>query len=355
MVTSFTQITPSVRLRRSQKLPVTGTVLVRLGQKVNVGDPLAEAIVPVHHELVDVVRALGLPGPKAAEKMIQRKAGETLGENDILAETGGIFSRIIRTPAPGKILSIREGQILIQTETQTITLAARYSGTVVEILSDRGAMIETSAAVIQGVWGNGKFAQAVLMMKSESPNSLLSSADLGITDRGTIIACSTLTDPAVLELAASLPVEGLIIGCMPAALREKALLQPYPIVLIEGFGNGRLNSDAHKLLAEYNSHEVIVNTQIDDSTDLLQPEIVIANPLEKEAPPANFRLTSGLKVRIHTAPFLGQTGVIEKVLPGLTTLPNGLRVYAASVIMDNKERKTIPINNLDSIGFTQNS
>jgi len=355
MVTSFTQITPSIRLRRSHSLPVAGTVLVRLGQKVNVGDPLAEAVIPVHHELVDVVRALGLPGPKTAEKMIQRKAGETLGENDILAETGGLFSRIIRTPAPGKILSIREGQILIQTETKTLTLASRYSGTVVEILADRGAVIEASAAVIQGVWGNGKFAQAILMMKSESPNSLLSSADLGITARGTIIACSTLTDPAVLDTAASLPVEGLIIGCMPAALREKALAQPYPILLLEGFGNGRMNSDAHKLLAQYASHEVILNTQIDASSDLLQPEVVIPNPLEKEAAPANFRITSGQRVRIHTAPFLGQTGVIEKILPGLTVLPNGLRVYAASVIMDNRERRTIPINNLDSIGFTQNS
>ena len=35
MVTSFTQITPSIRLRRSHSLPVAGTVLVRLGQKVN--------------------------------------------------------------------------------------------------------------------------------------------------------------------------------------------------------------------------------------------------------------------------------------------------------------------------------
>jgi hypothetical protein len=37
----------------------------------------------------------------------------------------------------------------------------------------------------------------------------------------------------------------------------------------------------------------------------------------------------------------------------LTALPNGLRVCAASVIMDNKERKIIPIFNLDVIGFAQ--
>ena len=90
-------IRPIARIRRSHRLPVPGNVLVRPGQKVSSGDLLAEVDLPIAQATVDVVRALGLSSPQEAEQLIQHKAGERLEEKDIIAETGGLFSRVIRT------------------------------------------------------------------------------------------------------------------------------------------------------------------------------------------------------------------------------------------------------------------
>ncbi|MHC1740334.1 MAG: hypothetical protein AB9897_04405 [Anaerolineaceae bacterium] len=355
MYTTFTQITPAIRLHRNRVLPVAGTVMVRLGQKVNADDVIAEAVIPVHHVLVDVVRVLGLSGPKAAEPLIQRKVGETLGQNDIIAETGGLFSRIVRTPGPGKIVSILDGQVLIETETKTISLKAKYSGTIAEILSDRGAVIETNGALIQGVWGNGKFAVGPLLCKAEMNTNVISSSDFEITARGSIIASATCLDAIIFEVAASLPVAGLILGSMPYSLCEKALAQPYPILLVDGFGKSGINSAALKILSLYNQREVTLNADLTDEPSLVRPEILISAPIGNETAANESTTTKIQLVRIHTAPFMGQVGTFEKLLPGTSVLPNGLRVCAASVIMDNKERKTIPITNLDMIGTAQQS
>mgnify|MGYP001201323188 CR=1 FL=1 len=355
MYTTFTQITPAINLRRRRTLSAAGTVMVRLGQKVSADDVIAEAVIPTRHELVDVVRLLGLSKRKTADTLIQRKIGDTLAEQDIIAETGGLFSRVIRTPAPGKIISIRDGQVLIETETRKVQVLAIYSGVIDEIIANRGAVINTTGSIIQGAWGNGKIAVGPLLCKAETSSSNLTQADLEITARGSIIASASCSEEKLFDLAAQLPIAGLILGSMPAALIEKALAQPYAVMLIEGFGKSGMNSAAFKYLSMYNNHEITLNAGVDNETTEHQIEALISAAVEGEIGRGQSRVTSGQTVRIHTAPFLGQSGTIEKVLPGLTLLPNGLRVCAASVIMDNKDRKTIPVNNLDGIGFTQSN
>jgi hypothetical protein len=354
MYATFTQITPAIHLRRTRVLPVLGTVMVRQGQKVNADDVIAEAILPTCHEMVDVMKALGLGSPQAAEALIQRKVGEIIGEQDILAETGGLFSHIIRTPAPGKIISIREGKILIQTETEKLSVKALYSGSIAEIVPDRGAVIETSGSLIQAAWGNGKFAVGPLLSKIESRKKAMTAADLEITARGSVIAASFCDNATLLDNAAALPVAGLILGTLPAALIDKALSLPFPVLLIDGFGTTGLNSAAAKYLSLYNNHECYVNAAMQSESASQSPEVLISAAIESADPGKTARATSGQLVRIHAGPLASQTGTIEKVIPGLTALPNGLRVSAASVIMENKEKKIVPIYNLDGIGFTQN-
>lgn len=352
MYVRMTQITPAIRLHRNRFLPIIGTVLVRQGQKVNSSDIVAEASLPSRHLLVDVVRAFGLSNPKLAESMIKRKAGESIGENDILAESLGLFIKIIRMTEPGKIISIRNGQVLIETKTETLSLKANYSGIISGVFNNRGVVIETSGALIQGAWGNGKTAVGHLFCKAESKSSELEFNSLDINARGAIIVGGVCTNPEIFSIASTLPIAGMIIGTIPASLQEYALKQSYPVLIVDGFGQSGMNSLAWKLLSTNNNHEITLNASFPEALNESRPEALISltEEIEKESTASLF--TKGQLVRIHTAPFMGQTGTVEKILPGLTTLTNGLRVCAVSVIVDNKERKTIPIANLDVIGFT---
>ena len=95
MNASIVQTHPLIQIRRKRILPFAGTVLVRVGQKVTTSEVIAEMEIPSQFHYVDVMRSLGLASPAQAEKLINRKVGDQVDKNDILAETGGMFSKII--------------------------------------------------------------------------------------------------------------------------------------------------------------------------------------------------------------------------------------------------------------------
>jgi len=352
MLASFAQISPAMKVHRNRMLPINGTVTVRKGQKVNENDIVAEATLPSHHIMIDVVQAFGLADPKLAASYIKRNAGETLGEHDIIAETGGLFSRIIRTPKPGKVISIRDGLVLIETETSSISLNALYSGMVVDIVPDHGVVIETSGAILQAAWGNGLTGTGPIICKTEARTEELVFSRLEVTARGAVLVAGTCSHPDILEQAGTLPIAGLVLGTMPAFMRDLALKQPYPVLLLDGFGVAGMNSASWKLLFSLANKDCIVNAETISGLTPQKPEIVICDPVEDQNSASSKMFTSGQLVRIHADPYIGQTGKIERMLPGTVTLPNGLKVAAASIILDNNERKTIPVANLDVIGFT---
>ena len=355
MFPSFVQVSSATRLRRSRLLPVSGLIMVRTGQKVNPEDVIAEATLPSRHVFFDIPKSFGMSNLKKVEPMIKRKIGEMLEKNDILAETGGMMSKVIRMTQPGKIISIRDGQVLVETETTTISLKAVYPGTVVEMIADRGVVIETSGAILQGAWGNGKSGFGTVLNKAETKTSEFLFSSLDMAARGMIIVCGTCLKPDVLSQAAALPIAGLILGSLPAAAREKALNQPYPIISLNGFSTAGMDDLSFRILGNLKDQYAVINAEMGDDFIDIKPEALFTAPVENPSAVAPSRYTAGQMIRIHTAPFLGQVGTIEKILPGFTVLSNGLRVSAASIIMENREKKTIPVADFDVIGFGQNT
>lgn len=352
MLASFAQISPAVRIRRSRLLPVAGTISVRKGQNVNSTDVVAEAILPAHHVLVDVGRAFGIADPKVAETYIKRKAGEALDKHDIIAETSGMFSRIIRTPKPGRIVSVRDGQVLIATDADSFSLRALYPGTIVEVIPGQGVVIETGGAVIQSAWGNGLTGSGPLLCKADDRTGEFTFSILEVTARGAVLVAGTCSKPEVLSQAAALPIAGLILGSLPASMREAAIKQPFPILALDGFGSVGMDPVCWKLLHSLSGKEIILNAEATSGLAPSNPEALVYAPAEEQLAASAKLFTSGQQVRINAYPYVGQTGTIEKIIQGQVSLPNGLKVAAASIIMGNNERKTVPITNLDVIGFS---
>ena len=112
--------------------------------------------------ILDIRRGLGIPSISAAERCIVRQQGDKLEKGDVIAESGGLFSRIIRAPAEGEIILISDGQVLLQVRSTSLEVKAGLAGTVTELIQDRGAVVETNGALIQGVWGNGRIDSGLL-------------------------------------------------------------------------------------------------------------------------------------------------------------------------------------------------
>jgi hypothetical protein len=348
-----TYVLPLTTVLRRRVLPAPGKVLVRQGQKVAPQDVIAQANFAAEHVLLDAARALQV-SPKKVDKYIDRVAGEQVSEGDLLA-TGprGIVRRTLRAPCDGKIVFIRNGQVLLQRSATPYELTAGLAGVVAELIPERGAVIEASGSLIQGVWGNGRSDFGVLQPAFENPAAILMSENLEVSQRGAIIVGGYIQDVGVLQAAADIPVRGLILASMSARLVEQALQMPFPILLTEGFGQIPMNSPAFKLLTTNSNRDVSLNAETFDSIQGFRPEVVIPLPVSgrPSTTPLPRAYAPDQKVRAVRAPYNAQVGVIMSLLPGMVTFSNGIRAEAADVRLESGERVAIPLANLEVLEY----
>ena len=97
---------------RQVRLPQPGTVLVRTGQNVEVGDVVAEAVIPEKFQVFDVVNHLRIQ-PGRLEQSLKRLNGEEVRKGDVIAQKTGMITRIFRASQDGRIVSLREGRVTL--------------------------------------------------------------------------------------------------------------------------------------------------------------------------------------------------------------------------------------------------
>lgn len=348
MLAPVTHILPLTNIRRTRALPVAGQVLVRAGQKVNASDVIAQAQVPAGHLVLDIRRGLGIPQVSAAERCIVRQVGDRLEKGDVVAESGGIFARIMRAPQDGEIISINGGLVLLRVRMETLEVLAGFAGTVVDTLNDLGAIIETSGALIQGVWGNGRTDSGMLLLVSKAPDEELTRAQIEVSMRGAVVMGGYCASADVLRACAELPLRGLILSSMAAHLVPLASSLNYPILVIEGFGKIRMNDAAYKLITTSEKRDVSVSAAFHPEAGE-RPELIIPLPATGQPAPETDYFAPNQTVRIQGAPYAGRVGTFVQARQGLFTLPNGLKVPAADVQLDTETRVTVPLANLEVI------
>lgn len=348
MISPITHFLPLTIIRRARLLPIPGRVTVRKGQKVSATDVIAEANTAPEHLLLDVGRGLGLPANKA-DGYIQRRAGEDVGEGDLIAGPVGLARRVIRAPQAGRVVLAGSGQVLIEVESRPFELKAGVPGIVTDLIPDRGAVIETAGALVQGVWGNGRIDFGLLSVVAHSPQDTLSVDRLDVSQRGLVILGGYCGSPDVLSNAADIPLRGLILASMDSALAPVAAKMHYPIILIEGFGKIPMNTAAFRLLSTNDRREIAVIAQEWDPLAESRPEVVIPLPASSQLPLPNEsnHFAPGQQVRLLSAPYQGMTGTLLSLRPGLVVLPSGVRATAADVRLENGENIVFPLANLD--------
>jgi len=348
MLAPVTHILPITAIRRLRVLPFDGRVVVRKGQKVSPTDVIAEANLAPEHLLLDVARGLGLPANQADE-YIQRHAGDQVSEGDVIAGPVGLARRVVRTPKPGRVVVAGSGQVLLELDSPPFELKAGISGVVTELVTDRGVEIETTGALIQGVWGNGRVDSGLLTNLSRSPQDVLTYDRLDVSHRGAIIMGCHCADAEVLSTAADIPLRGIILASMDASLIPLANRMRYPIILLEGFGNIPMNPVAFKLLSTSERREVAINAEAWERFEGLRPEIVIPLPASNylPAPKEIETFGQGQKVRFVGALRKPIVGTLVTQRPGLTTLTSGIRVPAAEVRLESGEDVVLPLANLE--------
>lgn len=351
MLAPVLHILPLTTIVRERTLPIAGKVNAHMNQRVSPTDVIAEANFAREHVLLDVARTFGISA-NAADKLIRVKQGDILKQDTLVAEAGGLIPRSIKAPRAGRVMVAGGGQVLMEVGDARIQLRAGLPGIVTRVIPERGVIIRTAGALIQGTWGNGRIDSGLMTSLIEKPDEVLNPERLDVSLRGSVILGGHVRDMETLRAAAELPVRGMIISSILSSLIQPAIQARFPILVLDGFGAMPMNSAAFKLLTTNNKREVTVNAEPFDRYNGNRPEVIIPLPVSSEPDePEDFEMFAvGQQVRMRRSPHAGMLGSISNLPAGLSALPSGLRAPSAEVKLENGKTVIVPLVNLEVVG-----
>ena len=276
-------ILPLTTIVRERVLPVKGKVLARLNQRVSPTDVVAEASWAREHIFLEVTRILNLSAAEA-DKLIRCKAGDKGAPGAVIASGRGLLPKTIRVPRAGRVVAAGGGQVLIESGESRMELRAGLAGQVMQIIPDRGVVIQSSGALVQGVWGNGRVDTGVMINLADKPDTVLTPNRLDVSMRGSVIVAGQVKEAEALQAAAELPVRGLILSSLFPSLLPVAREMRYPIVLMDGFGALAMNMAAYLVISNNAKREATFNAETFYRYSCARPEVLIPLPVTSELP-----------------------------------------------------------------------
>jgi len=341
-------VLPLTTIRRQQILPVPGRITVELNQRVRPRDIVAEAEITPHHQFVEVAGPLGID-PREVSRYLTKERGERIEKGEVIAGPVGFTRRTVRAPEDGRIVAVAEGRVLFEIHSEPLLLRAGIPGEVVATDGIMSATIETTGALIQGVWGNNRQDFGVMRIIGEGPRDRLLTDQLDTGLRGAILIAGICDHPAPLYQARELALRGLVLGGLSAELIPVAERLPYPVVILEGFGSLPISPPVYELLSTSRGREAALDSHISGVFDARRPEIIIPLPVVNpvDLPEDLIPISPGVRVRVTRAPHQGMIGMVERVLPRTTRCPNGVLAHSAIVDLDVFGRTNVPLANLE--------
>ncbi len=346
---------PMTMIRRERLLPddVDGRLEVRVNDRVTLRDVVARGTNPAPYALIDGERFFRLRNPDDLAKLMQVQIDELVEADQVIAQRG---RRRLHSPITGRVTAITGGRIIIQSIPTGVELEAGLNGVVVEIRKGRGVVIETTGALLQGVWGNGKRAVGVLRAEPEGGLSAVTSDEIDIGFRGAIILTRTPLTPLSFGIIGSQQFAGVIAPSVEPLILDLALEAPCAILLTEGFGTMRMSNTSYRFLDELNGKQATLDAVQPSPLEVRRPEVIINVPLPNvgyRAPMPNVYdpLRIGVSVRLARGDHAGFVGEIVDLPNTPVLLDNGLRVRCAQVqLITTGERLTVPLENLEISG-----
>lgn len=334
-------------IRRERKLPGPGTVVARLNEKVLANDIIAEGELAPSHVFLDLVRGLGVPEKDVARYLLHQ-AGDRLEAGELIAGPAGVGRRTVRAPAAGRVVTFQRGRLLYEVRGKPIGLRAGFPGMIIGTDGTRSVTLETTGALVQGIWGNGRQEFAMLRTVGAAGERIRSD-QLDINLRGALLIGGILDQASTLQQMTQLTVRGLVVGSTTSDLVTQLMRMPFPVVLTEGFGEIPMNNAAYALLTTSAGREAAIDGRMGDNFSQQRPELIIPLPAGRKSdlPEEVVALAAGTRVRVVRPPHAGAVGAIRELPAKAVDYPSGLLARSALVELEGIGTRSIPLANLD--------
>ena len=336
------QIGCNQQIYRSFTLPHNGTVLVRIGQEVAAGDPIAEVRMPASFQVFDVINNFKI-NPRHIDRYIERLVGEPVKAGDIIAQKSGIVARIFRAPEDGMVVAIRDGKITLALGEKVVQVLAAFPGTVVEIMAEQGAVVATQGALLQGVWGNGLNASGLLTHWSEEAGD-----EKEDSIAGKIVVVEHCASRAQLNRYMAQQPAGMVFGSILPEVLPELERADIPTMVLVGFGELPIDPISSQMLKQMQGQTVALNATSPDPLEGTHPELILPGRAQfsEELFPAEELLKVGRRVRLLGKPYAGSVGTIIELPEQPEMFASGLVLEAVVVQRDDGQVIRVPRANI---------
>ena len=358
------------RWRCRRLLPISGDVLVQMGDHVAAQDVVARTFMPGDAVPVNLAKRLGVSASELSRSML-RPIGETVKSGEALARTKGFFGFFqseFPSPMTGTIESISKvtGQVILRGPPIAVQVIAYLAGTVVEVIPNEGVVLEADVAVVQGIFGVGGEAFGKICLVAKSPDEDLADRDITREHRGHIVIGGRRITGQAVRKAIEVGVAAIVAGGIDDHdLRE---ILGYDlgvavtgteklgttIIVTEGFGDIAMARRTFDLLASHAGREASVNGATQIRAGVMRPEIVI--PLAERLP-ANGRETGrvagaldvGSPIRVIREPYFGALGSVVRLPHEQVLLASESLARVVEVKLADGSEVTVPRANVELI------
>jgi hypothetical protein len=360
-------VTANAIVRKTRKLPIKGTVLVNEGDRVEPNTVVARADLPGDLDQVKVAHVLGVNPGEVPQRLLV-EVDEHVVAGQVIARTKyffGLFKSEAKAPSGGTIEYISDvsGNVGIRHAPRPVELTAYVRGTVVETIPEEGVVIETAAAVVQGIFGIGGERDGAIRMMPE-PDRTIEASDIDGELAGKIIVGRRLVTGEALKKAAQAGVAGVVV----AGIVDKELvdLLGYEIgvaitgdeavgltlVLTEGFGEIEMAKKTFDLLASLEGQEGSINGATQIRAGVIRPEVIVPRrdgAAAAAAAEGGGELKIGSRIRVIREPHFGQLGAVTALPPELVEIETGAKVRTLRAKLDSGTEAIIPRANVELV------
>jgi len=286
------KIKEEMLVRKARRISTKGEIFVEKGDIVEPDKVLARgtAINPEIYE-VKVFARLGVE-PNLVERHMLKKEGDEVKKDEAIAiyrAFFGRFTKVCRSPIDGtiEVFSRVSGRVLIRGMPIPIETKAHIPGRIVELIPGEGAVVETRAAIINGIFGVGGEARGELVFAVDRPGEALTTEVIEEGHSGKILVGGSFVTLEALWKAVKIGVSGIITGGldqkdltdflgyeigMGVTGGEKAGLT---LIITEAFGINPMDYATFRLLKSHEGKQASIDGTTQIRQRLLRPEIII--------------------------------------------------------------------------------
>ncbi len=279
-------------------------------------------------------------------------SGDPVEAGQIVAGPVGLARRTLRALTDGRAIGLFGGKLLMESGSTPYAVHAGFPGEVVATDGSHVVTIQTSGALVQGVWGNGRRGWGVMRTIGDGPEERLQTDKLDIILRGAILVAGSCDHAAPLHQATELSVRGVVLGSMAAELIPVARRLSFPVLITEGFGSIPMSRPIYNLLSSNAGREAAVEAIGGDAYSTERPEVLIpmAGSQILDRPERVIPFEPGVTVRALRNPYQGVVGTISELKLRPESFPSGLLARSAEVEVEGLGRIIVPLANLEVIG-----